>query len=73
MTARCGDGLAAAARACLDGCDDHDLDAFLCAVVARAARLGLTSAPDNDADVAVARREGWIHLPTADVETVVAG
>ncbi|MGE4428610.1 MAG: DUF429 domain-containing protein [Solirubrobacteraceae bacterium] len=48
-------------------CRDHDdcLDAVLCALVARAAAVGLTQAiPDRY--VASAAVEGWIHLPVAD-------
>ncbi|HEX2358683.1 MAG TPA: DUF429 domain-containing protein [Solirubrobacterales bacterium] len=44
---------------------DHNcLDAIVCALVARAAGLGLTypPAPGEQADRAV--REGWIHLPS---------
>jgi hypothetical protein len=42
--------------------NDHELDALVCAVVARMARTGLThDIPAEHRDVA--RREGWIHLP----------
>jgi predicted nuclease with RNAse H fold len=47
---------------------EHELDALLCALVARAARVGsgpharLTIGP-APADVDHAREEGWIHLP----------
>jgi predicted nuclease with RNAse H fold len=67
--ARCGE-LAAAATECLANCDDDDLDAFICAVVARAAFLGLT-APPRPEHLAAARREGWIHVPTAPLEVIV--
>lgn len=40
---------------------DDALDAVLCALVARAAAAGAT---EVSRDVALARREGWIHLPT---------
>ena len=40
---------------------DHALDAVLCALVARARQRGLT---EPAADVDLARREGWIHVPT---------
>ncbi|MEZ5296834.1 MAG: DUF429 domain-containing protein [Ilumatobacteraceae bacterium] len=43
--------------------DDHLLDALVCALVAVAVRTGSTSWPPGDA-VDVARREGWIHVPT---------
>jgi predicted nuclease with RNAse H fold len=38
------------------------LDAVLCALVARAAALGLTEPPPTEA-LELARIEGWIHLP----------
>lgn len=40
------------------------LDALVAALTARAAAQGLTSKPNPD-QMAMARREGWIHLPTA--------
>lgn len=43
---------------------DHALDALVCALVARAAALGLLHAVDADCADA-ARAEGWIALPTA--------
>ena len=43
---------------------DHALDAFVSALVARAAATGLTIAPDP-ADTLRAAREGWIHLPVS--------
>jgi predicted nuclease with RNAse H fold len=46
---------------------DHDLDALLCALVARAVATGRTHQPPPDA-VQVAAREGWIHLPTCGLE-----
>ncbi|WP_308080689.1 DUF429 domain-containing protein [Streptomyces sp. NK15101] len=42
---------------------DHDLDAFVSAVVARAAALGLTDPPRTDEERAAAAVEGWMHLP----------
>lgn len=43
--------------------DDH-LDAFICALLARAARCGqIANLPEGD-DLQAARVEGWIHLPT---------
>ena len=42
---------------------DHALDALLCAIVARAAALGLTERPPAELDAAIVAREGWIHLP----------
>ncbi len=43
---------------------DHVLDAVLCALVARARQRGLTELPS---DVQLARREGWIHVPTGSL------
>ncbi|TAK27437.1 MAG: DUF429 domain-containing protein [Myxococcaceae bacterium] len=44
---------------------DHALDAFVCALVARAALLGLVE-PVSDEDVEAARAEGWIAVPRRD-------
>lgn len=44
---------------------DHALDAILCALVARARQRGLTEPP---VDVDLARREGWIHVPTSPLD-----
>lgn len=71
LLARCG-GLAESARAALEGCSHDELDAFVCALVARAARLGLTDGPGDD-DLDIAKREGWIHVPTASPEALVSG
>lgn len=68
LVTRCG-ALRATAAAALDGCDDDGLDAFVCAVVARAAMLGHTTAPPPE-HLDVARREGWIHVPTASLEAL---
>jgi hypothetical protein len=70
LTTRCGP-LAEAAVATLTGCDDDALDAFICALVARAAALDLAGHPTDD-DLPAARREGWIHLPTIDLDALVA-
>jgi hypothetical protein len=69
LAAKCGDLAGAAAE--LEGCDDNGLDAFVCALVARAALAGLTSGP-ADEQLDVARREGWIHVPTAGVAEIGA-
>jgi hypothetical protein len=69
LTARCG-GVGRAATAALEGCDDNALDAFVCALVARAVLVGLTARAAG-AQVEVARREGWIHVPTAGVAEIV--
>ena len=45
--------------------DDH-LDAFICALVARAAWVGEIANRPGPEDLDAARTEGWIHLPTAD-------
>ncbi|MCR8669584.1 DUF429 domain-containing protein [Agrococcus sp. HG114] len=44
---------------------DDALDAVACALVARAAQLGLTHMPE-DRDVAL--EEGWIHLPSGSLD-----
>jgi hypothetical protein len=42
--------------------NDHELDALICAVVARMARTGQThEIPEEHREAA--RREGWIHMP----------
>lgn len=69
LSARCGP-LATTAAAALDGCDDDALDAFICALIARAAALGLTQRPEAE-DLAAARREGWIHLPTVTLDDLI--
>jgi predicted nuclease with RNAse H fold len=71
LASQCG-WLAAAAALCLDGCDDDALDAFVCAIVARAALAGMTTRPPDE-HAGVARREGWIHVPTASLSEVVRG
>lgn len=68
LTGRCGP-LSDAAAACLDGCDDDGLDGFVCALVARAALAGETAGPDPE-HAEVARREGWIHLPTVGLDQI---
>lgn len=49
---------------------DHALDALVCALLARAVRLGLTEAPSDSAAAGV---EGWIHLPTGPPEDLAPG
>lgn len=49
-----------AREACVES--DDPLDAVLCALIARAAALGLTELPAVE-DLERARAEGWIHLP----------
>jgi hypothetical protein len=53
----------------LDRCRrrDHDLDALVAALAARAAAVGASTGPGGD-DLDAARREGWIHLPTVDLD-----
>lgn len=70
FTERCG-SLAPRLATLLADADDDDLDAVICAVIARAALLGMTTGP-GDEHVAAARREGWIHVPTAPIEQIVA-
>jgi hypothetical protein len=45
---------------------DDCLDALVCALLARAARLGLTVQPPDKDHQRRALSEGWIHLPLAD-------
>ena len=51
-----------------DRCVESDdfLDAFLCALIARSAAVGLTVWPKKKKEWKAARAEGWIHLPRAD-------
>ncbi len=53
----------------LDRCrhSDDAFDALICALVARAAALGLTTPPCPGNQTERARVEGWIHLPTSDI------
>lgn len=46
---------------------DHDLDALISAVVARAAACGMTHAPATEEERAMAAVEGWMHLPRRDL------
>lgn len=50
-----------------DRCVESDdcLDAFLCALIARAAAVGQTVWPKKKKEWKAARAEGWIHLPRA--------
>jgi hypothetical protein len=68
--ARCG-SLRTVAAATLEEADHDDFDAFVCALVARAASLGYTRCP-GEAELEVARREGWVHVPTESVEKIVS-
>jgi hypothetical protein len=47
---------------------DHALDALISALVARAAAIGKTDGPGPLLDLA--RREGWIHLPTCPLDAL---
>ena len=50
---------------------DHALDAFVSAIVARAAELGrVHDVPDALAEAAAT--EGWIHLPSVSSPALVA-
>jgi hypothetical protein len=51
--------------------EDDYLDALLCALVARAAELGLTHEPDPG-QRELAAIEGWIHLPSAPLCALAA-
>jgi predicted nuclease with RNAse H fold len=57
-------------EAAIRGSDDV-FDAVVAACIARAAALGQTHLPDPET-AAIARREGWIHLPSRNLE-VLAG
>ncbi|MFG2668538.1 DUF429 domain-containing protein [Streptomyces sp. NPDC048387] len=60
------DGLSLELSECVrDRCrrSDHDLDALISAVVARAAACGMTHLPATEEECATAAVEGWIHLP----------
>ncbi|MGW0854707.1 DUF429 domain-containing protein [Streptomyces sp. NPDC002690] len=46
---------------------DHDLDALISAVVARAAACGMTHQPATDEENAMGAVEGWMHLPRRDL------
>ena len=49
----------------------HDaFDAVIAALLARAAALGATFPPD-DAERAVAQREGWVHVPTVELSALI--
>jgi predicted nuclease with RNAse H fold len=61
--------LGAAAELCC--ADDDALDAVLCALVARAAALGLIRRPDA-AQARSAAIEGWIAVPTCGLRELVA-
>lgn len=45
---------------------DHVVDAVVCALIARAARLGCTQLPPDEL-MPLARTEGWIHVPTCSL------
>jgi predicted nuclease with RNAse H fold len=62
--------MTASALASLEGADDDALDAFVCALMARAVILGKTTRPGDD-EMPRARTEGWIHVPTDSVEDIV--
>ncbi|MFF5879929.1 DUF429 domain-containing protein [Streptomyces californicus] len=46
---------------------DHDLDALISAVAARAAACGMTHSPITEEEHAMAAVEGWMHLPRRDL------
>lgn len=47
--------------------NDHVLDALVCALIAVAVVTGRTVGPTGE-DVEVARREGWIHVPSGRLD-----
>jgi hypothetical protein len=50
--------------------DDY-LDAFICALVARAAEVGLTYLPTSGEEARLALVEGWIHLPVGPLAELI--
>jgi Protein of unknown function (DUF429) len=56
-------------QAALERCrgDDDAFDALVCALVARAAGLGLTTRPEPGDQAERAASEGWVHLPTGEL------
>ena len=62
FAAACGP-MADVVASCVDGADDDELDAVVCAVIGAAVLLGGTRRPAA-AQLAAARREGWIHVPS---------
>jgi hypothetical protein len=56
----------------LDSCrhSDDAFDALICALVVRAAALGLTTPPYPGDQTERARVEGWIHVPTSDLPSL---
>lgn len=71
VAARCGP-LASAVTETLVACDDDDLDAVVCALVAGAVHKGWTIGPPAG-DLLAAAREGWIHLPNVTLEELTGG
>lgn len=52
---------------------DDAFDAAVCALLARAADLGLTLPPPDSDFAAKASTEGWIHLPRGDLAALMGG
>jgi hypothetical protein len=54
-------------------CEDSDdaFDAVVCALIARAAALGLTASPPDEEAQQAAITEGWIHVPTGRLEALL--
>lgn len=52
--------------------DDNAFDAVITALIARAAAVGKTCAP-NPGDRVLAGREGWIHVPACDLDALLVG
>jgi hypothetical protein len=63
--------LADAANACR--ASDHCLDAVVSGLVALAAKAELTRTPETEADLELAAREGWIHLPLCSLSQLGHG
>jgi len=52
----------------IESCDAFD--AVIAALAARAAQLGTSTAP-SESQLGVAAVEGWIHLPTSEIESLL--
>lgn len=69
IVSACGPSGATVSDALL-GATDHVVDAFVCAVIAAASRLGMTELP-SETHQAVAEAEGWIDVPTRPLSQIV--
>lgn len=52
---------------------EHDLlDALVCALIARASLLGMTTCPRTEEQKRLAATEGWIHIPTCSLSKLLS-